>query len=355
MRRKKKEITFYILTIVSCLVAMTVIVVAALLIYDKAKEKAAEKEAQEALAELPVTYSQAEVDQMLAQAVTEAEEETRKEVSDSILSTIAQRLSNGDTMVETLRPLYPNDIVVVSNGAFHFVPIRDDFKKHSLVQENLQQLENGELQYVEDGQVVSHKGIDVSKYQGVIDWQKVAADGVEFAFIRVGIRGYGTEGKIVLDEQFAANVQGAKAAGIKVGVYFFGQAITEAEAIEEAQFVLEQIAPYEIDYPVVYDVEKVSAKDGRMNQLSVEERTKVTLTFLNTIKDAGYTPMIYSNMEMLSVLIDMAQLEGVEKWYANYGTQLYFPYEYAVWQYSEKGTVDGINGEVDMNISFKEW
>ena len=104
--------------------------------------------------------------------------------------------------------------------------------------------EDGEVQYMQDGQVVSHKGIDVSKHQGNIDWTKVAADGVEFAFIRVGLRGYGTEGKLVEDEYFEQNIKGALQAGIKVGVYFYSQAITDAELLEEANLVLEKVKPY---------------------------------------------------------------------------------------------------------------
>ena len=244
---------------------------------------------------------------------------------------------------------------VVSNGKFHFVPIRDDLKKHGLLEENLEVLENGELQYVQDGNVVSHKGIDVSRYQGDIDWEKVAASGVEYAFIRVGVRGYGEEGRIVLDEKFEDNVKGATAAGVKVGVYFFSQAITDEEALEEADMVLGAIDGYDVTYPIVYDVEKTSAAHGRMNQLSVEDRTRMARIFVDRIKEAGYTPMIYSNMEMWSVLIDMASFEDIEKWFAYYKTDLYFPYEYAVWQYTDKGTVDGIKGDVDLNISFKEW
>lgn len=359
MKRRRKEVLFYIITIFSCLVAMTIVVTAALLIYDRMKEKAKieeEKAAIEAMGNAEViTYTEDEVNLMLAEAISGAESRTREVVSGQILSTIETNLSEGDTMVATLRPLYPDKVVVVSNGAFHFLPIREDFKKHSLVQENLQVLENGEMQYVQDGQVVSKKGIDVSRYQGDIDWEKVAADGVEYAFIRLGIRGYGVEGHIVLDETFEQNIKGAKAAGVKVGIYFFTQAITEEEALEEANFVLEQVAPYAIDYPIVLDVEKTSAQDGRMNQLTVEQRTNVSLVFLNRIKEAGYTPMVYANMEMLSVLIDMESLEEFDKWFAFYDTSIYFPYEYAVWQYSEKGRVDGISSEVDLNISFKEW
>lgn len=354
MSRKKREITFYTTTIISCLVAMTVVVIAALLIYDRIREKADEKEVQEALASAPVTYTQEEVDAMLSQAVSDAQEQAGREAEERLLAALEESLVNGPSTVQSLRPFYPDDIVVVSNGVFHFVPINDNLKKHGLVQENIQVLENGELQYVESGQVVSHKGIDVSKYQGSIDWEKVAADGVEFAIIRLGYRGYGEEGRLVEDETFKSNIEGANAAGIKVGVYFFAQAVTEEEALEEARFVLDLIAPYKVEYPVVYDVEK-TREDGRMNKLTQEERTQVTVTFLNAIREAGYTPMLYGNMEMLSVLIDIEALEEYEKWYAYYGSELYFPYHFSMWQYSEKGAVDGIKGNVDLNISFKDW
>lgn len=351
--RKKKEILFYVATVCGCLLAMLVVVVAALLIYDKIRSK--EEELQAVANPEVITYSEEEVEQMVAEAVMSAETESKKQATADILLKLQNSLENGNTVVESLRPLYPNDIVVVSNGQFHFVPIRDDLRRHNLQQENLQVSENGELTYSENGEIISTKGIDVSRYQGNIDWKKVAEEGVEFAIIRVGIRGYGQEGNIVLDEKFAQNVKGATEAGIEVGVYFFAQAITEEEAHEEADVVLEAIKGYNITYPVVYDVEKTSAKDGRMNQLSVEERTKITRIFVDRVKEAGYTPMIYSNMEMWSVLLDMAQFEDIDKWFAYYDTDLYFPYEYAIWQYSDTGKINGIDGNVDLNISFKDW
>ena len=258
-------------------------------------------------------------------------------------------------MVETLRPYYPNELVVVSNGTFNFVPIRDDLQKNDYVLENLNILEDGEVQYMQDGQVVSHKGIDVSKHQGNIDWTKVAADGVEFAFIRVGLRGYGTEGKLVEDEYFEQNVKGALQAGIKVGVYFYSQAITDEELLEEANLVLEKVKPYNIELPIVFDVEKVSGGKGRANELSVEERTRLTALFCQTIQYAGYKPMIYHNMEMGTLMLDLGQLEQYDKWFAYYNDDLYYPYAYKVWQYSEKGAVDGINEEVDLNIWFGDF
>ena len=212
-------------------------------------------------------------------------------------------------------------------------------------------MENGEFQYLTDGQVTSHKGIDVSSHQGNIDWNLVAQDGVEFAIIRVGYRGYGSEGRLVVDEKFENNIKGATAAGIKVGVYFFSQAINEAELLEEANLVLEQIAPYKIECPVVYDVEKTSAQ-GRMNAISVEERTQLTKLFCQTIADAGYRPMIYHNTEMGALLINIAELEDYDKWYASYSDQMFYPYDYKIWQYSDKGKIQGISTDVDLNICF---
>ncbi len=298
-----------------------------------------------------ITYTQQELDAKLEEAVREAESRAVESTTKEILEGIKQALSEGDTMVEALRPFYSDELVVVSEGKIHFIPIQDNLKKNNYLNEKLNILESGEYQYVENGQVTSHKGIDVSKFQGDIDWQKVAADGVEFAFIRVGNRGYGS-GKLVEDETFEENIEGALSAGIKVGVYFYTQAINEEEVLEEANLVLEKIAPYKIECPIVFDVEKVSGDTGRMNVISVEERTNLTLLFCQTIENAGYKPMIYHNMEMGALMLDLETLENYDKWFAYYNPEFYYPYDYKIWQYTHQGTVDGIKGDVDVNISF---
>ncbi len=295
-----------------------------------------------------VVYSQAELDQEVAEAVARAQDEEAVRV----LNGIKESLSAGTTTVETLRPYYPDDIVVVSDGRFHFVPVNKSLKLNQLDVANLQILENGEYQYLTDGQVTSHKGIDVSSHQGDIDWNLVAQDGVEFAIIRLGYRGYGKEGNLMEDTKFDANIQGAKAAGIKVGVYIFSQAINDEEVLAEASLVLNKIAPYQLDCPVVYDVERTSA-DGRMNNISVEERTHLTQLFCQTIENAGYTPMIYHNTQMGALMIDIAALEDYDKWYASYSDQMFYPYEYKIWQYSDKGKIPGISTNVDLNICFE--
>ncbi len=315
-----------------------------------------------------VVYSQEELDMQVALAVTEAENRAAMEVEsliqsrideavrtaeeqahEGVLDNIRTGLSDGQTMLETLRPLYPEEMLVASGGQYHFVPINRQLRQSQLVQENVNLLESGEIQYMSDGQVISHKGIDVSRHQGDIDWTKVAQDGVEFAFIRVAYRGYGT-GKLEEDSNFEQNIQGAQAAGIKTGVYFYSQAINEEEVLEEANLVLQKIAPYQLECPVVFDVELVSGANGRMNNITPEERTNLALLFCQTIEAAGYKPMIYHNTEMGALKIDVAALEDYDKWFASYSETLYYPYEYKVWQYTPNGKVDGISKEVDLNI-----
>ena len=211
---------------------------------------------------------------------------------------------------------------------------------------------DGEMEYHLNGNKVSKKGIDVSKYQGEIDWNLVRGSNVEYAFLRLGIRGY-ESGAIVLDETFETNIQGATSAGVGVGVYFFTQAITVEEAIEEADFVLEQIAPYQVTYPVVLDVEDITDELARTKNLTKEERTEIAIAFLERIKEAGYTPMIYGNLKTFLVMLDMEKLEEYSKWFAYYTYPIYFPYAYDYLQYTEKGTVLGIEGEVDLNLSFQ--
>lgn len=366
-KRKKNNTIASILVMTGCLIVLVLVTYIAGILYswidskfqDNANDLAAAADAgiqsleseSTQTQEVAKTYTQEEVDALIAEAKQQAEDEEENK----ILSGIRDGLTSGTTMVETLRPYYPNELVVVSNGTFNFVPIREDLQKNDYVMDNLNILEDGEVQYLQDGQVVSHKGIDVSKHQGDIDWTKVAADGVEFAFVRAGLRGYGTEGKLVEDDTFEQNVTGALQAGLKVGVYFYSQAITEEEVLEEANLVLEKVKPYNIQLPIVFDVEKVSGGKGRANALSVEERTHLAALFCQTIQDAGYKPMIYHNMEMGTLMLDLGQLEQYDKWFAYYNDDLYYPYAYKIWQYSEHGAVDGINEEVDLNIWFGDF
>jgi GH25 family lysozyme M1 (1,4-beta-N-acetylmuramidase) len=266
----------------------------------------------------------------------------------------ASLTSDGYNPIRAIRELFPENFIYYDEGTYAFAPVLDEVLKHNLLSENFVKTDSGEMQYVENGEVVSHKGIDVSKYQGSIDWEKVKEDGIEYAFIRLGIRGY-ESGKIVLDEYFDENMRGANEAGIMAGVYFYTQAVTVEEAVEEAQFVIENLAEYDVPYPVVFDVELVDGANGRANAVSKEDRTNIAIAFCDTIKAAGYTPMIYGNVKCFTKLLDMTKLENYEKWYAFYDDYMYMPYNVSCWQYTEKGTVSGIKGKVDMNVSFRTW
>lgn len=357
-RRRKKRLQAVLLALV-IFIALIAAVVCGLLIFSQWQERnAAEEEVTSSSSEMEivetaVSYTEDEVQEMLKAAVEEAMEEATLAGKAEILNGLKASLLEGTTVVETLRPYYPNEIVLVSSGQFHFVPINRELAQNSLDPANLNVLESGEYQYLTDNQVTSHKGIDVSSHQGKIDWEQVAADGVEFAIIRVGFRGYGS-GKLVEDEQAAANLEGATAAGIPIGVYFFSQATTEEEVLEEVEMTLQAVEGYDLALPIVYDVEKVSG-DGRMNAISVEDRTAFTKLFCDKVQEAGYDSMIYFNTEMAALLVNIEELEDYKKWYASYSEQMFFPYDYTIWQYSDKGSIAGISTAVDLNISFSKF
>lgn len=194
------------------------------------------------------------------------------------------------------------------------------------------------------------KGVDVSKYQGNIDWNKVKASGIEFAIIRVGYRGYGT-GVLVEDSTFRQNIKGATAAGLKVGLYFYSQAINETEAVEEASMVISLCQGYNISYPIYFDTEKVAGDTGRADNISRAQRTANAVAFCETIRNSGYKAGVYSYASWFYNQLNMASLSPYSIWIAQYRDQLSFDYNYDIWQYSSTGTVPGIPKPTDMNVS----
>lgn len=191
-------------------------------------------------------------------------------------------------------------------------------------------------------------GIDVSYAQGAIDWNRVAKAGIKFAIIRAAFRGYGT-GRIVADEWFERNIKGAAAAGIKVGVYFFSQAVNEKEGAEEADHIINQIRNYKVTLPVVIDTEYVSDSRARGNLISKEIRTAAVKAFCERSLQRGYTPMIYASTSWLNNQLDMSKLSVYKVWVAQYYSRVTYNGKYQCWQYTSSGHVAGINTKVDMN------
>ena len=194
-----------------------------------------------------------------------------------------------------------------------------------------------------------NRGIDVSKYQGNIDWGAVAASGINFAIIRVGYRG-SSSGALVQDPYFKKNISGATKAGIKVGLYFFTQAVNEAEAVEEASMAMSLASGYKVTYPIFIDTE--SASGGRANGLSKSTRTAVVKAFCQTIRNGGYKAGVYASKSWYANQLNASALNGYCIWVAQYNSSCTYSGKYDMWQYSSKGSVSGIKGNVDMNISY---
>ncbi len=203
-----------------------------------------------------------------------------------------------------------------------------------------------------DGEPAPKQGVDVSSHQGKIDWAAVAADGIDFAMIRVGYRGY-TQGTTSLDEYFYENVAGALANGIEVGVYFFSQALDREEAVEEAELVLRAIEGLDISYPIVFDWEEIE-EEARTDGMDPNVLTGAARAFCRTIKAAGYTPGVYFNQRQGYEHYNLVALEEYMLWLAQYDEAPDFQYGFQMWQYSCTGQVDGIETDVDLNLSFWE-
>lgn len=209
-------------------------------------------------------------------------------------------------------------------------------------------LENGRM-HCNDTNVNLVHGIDVSAHQGAIDWDKVSADEIDFAIVRAAYRGY-TAGSLNRDSMFDVNIHDAARAGLDVGVYIFSQAISVEEAIEEADYLLDIIAPYQITGPVVFDWEVIGTKNARTYGLDTETLCAAANAFCRRIAQAGYTPMVYFNPYCGYVKYDLSEIMDYDFWFAQYKAQPDFYYNFQMWQYTSSGKVDGITGNVDLDV-----
>ena len=235
-------------------------------------------------------------------------------------------------------------------GAFEYVNNEKwvDGMKLNILDSSKFKWVNG-IPYYKDSQL----GIDVSSHQGSIDWNKVKNDGVEFVILRVGFRGYGPSGLLRNDARFEEYYAGAKSVGLPIGVYFFSQAINEQEAIEEANLMLQATNGKQIDLGYVYDLEDITYDGARTDNMSASQWTRNAVAFLNTIKAAGKKGIIYTNMSWYREKYYIDKLYEWDIWLAQYGTKTpSLPYEFKIWQFSDKGRIDGINTKVDMNVKF---
>ena len=218
-------------------------------------------------------------------------------------------------------------------------------------------IEDGFMAYFdENGKKISHFGVDLSYHNGSVDFEKLKAAGCEFVMIRCGFRGY-TEGGLMADERYGEYMKKAQAAGLDVGVYFFTQAISEEEAVEEADFVIELLNGATLQYPIAFDTEYVNDEGARTNtnEISDELRSRICIAFCERIREHGYYPIIYASENWMRREMDLKLLGDYEMWAAQYREENDFLYDFTMWQYTESGEIDGVKGEVDLNVSLVDY
>lgn len=221
--------------------------------------------------------------------------------------------------------------------------------------DNLQYDENGYPSYYEDGKKISHLGVDLSEYQGDVDFAAMKNAGVEFVMLRIGGRYYGDDGLLYTDKAFDNYYQQAKAAGLKVGAYFFSQAASAEDAAEEAKYAIEKLSGKQLDYPIALDWENIADDTARTDNVTGDQLTDIAETFCDTVTASGYKSLVYSNTQQMFVMYDFETMKDYDFWLADYREFPTMYYKFDMWQYTKEGTIPGVEGTVDMNISFTDF
>ena len=221
--------------------------------------------------------------------------------------------------------------------------------------DNLQYDENGYPSYYEDGKKISHLGADLSEYQGDVDFAAMKNAGVEFVMLRIGGRYYGDDGLLYTDKAFDNYYQQAKAAGLKVGAYFFSQAASAEDAAEEAKYSIEKLSGKQLDYPIALDWENIADDTARTDNVTGDQLTDIAETFCDTVTASGYKSLVYSNTQQMFVMYDFETMKDYDFWLADYREFPTMYYKFDMWQYTMEGKIDGVEGTVDLNISFTDF
>lgn len=279
----------------------------------------------------------------LANGKTAVYDKTEKEDSSSTETQSSEEGSEQETRVS----------VTHADGTKEWVDLSEDIPRSKYDYSNLKS-QNSIMSYYEDGKIVSKCGADISANQGDVDFAKLKKAGCDFVMIKVGARGY-SSGNIVFDENYKDNLNAAKKAGLDIGVYFCSQALTKAEAREEADELLDAIADYNVKYPVAFVMENVDGDMARIESLDMAGRTTAAKSFLDRVKDAGYTAMLYGDKEWLLTMLDMDRLSNYDVWYAQNGKKPDYPYAFGMWQYDSAASINGISGKVALTMSFKDY
>ncbi len=243
--------------------------------------------------------------------------------------------------------------MIVTEEGEEWISISPYIAKNEYDMQNLT-YQTPEMQYYVDGTKISTFGIDINEKHAMIDFNLAKKDGVDFAMIQLGSRGY-ESGILTTDSYFKDYIKGATDAGIDVGVYFSSQAITPEEVIEEVAYIVEQIGTYPVAYPIVMRMDSIAFDNARTDDLEPSERTELVKVFVEEVEAAGYIPMLHGSKAFLLQSVELSQLEDVDIWLSNEGDLPDYPYEFHIWQYDTMAQVDGIAGTTNLNISFIDY
>lgn len=246
-------------------------------------------------------------------------------------------------------------MITWQDGSTEWVAINPYLKTHNYDFTNLIN-RSGHMEYYENGNVTSSFGVDISKDNDYIDFYKLAKAGADFVMIRLGARGYQT-GQLVIDDYFVDNLKRATDAGLDIGIYFVSQAISEDEALEEADLVIENLSDYDIDYPICYVMQYTNNESSRVEILDKNEKTDIAIAFMDRISARGYVPMIYGTKLWLIKYLDLTKIVShYDIWLSQPEESLPdFPYKFSMWQYNNSGVIDGIKGTVNFNVALTDF
>ncbi|MBE6824632.1 MAG: lysozyme [Ruminococcaceae bacterium] len=249
------------------------------------------------------------------------------------------------------------EIISINDPAMGTIEIEavEGFAKNTYDNDSFFIDENGMMTYYIDDEVASCMGVDLSEFQGEVDFEKVKEQGFTFVILRIGGRYYSQEGGMYVDTNLHNYYKGARDAGLKVGGYFFSQATNEEEGLEEAEYALNQIRGMKFDYPIAFDWEIIEGDTARTDGVTGESLTDAAIAFCDTIEENGFKSIIYSNTNLMYYKYDLERLKDYEFWIADYENHPSMYYNFTMWQYNIEGEVDGISGPVDMNICMKNY
>lgn len=244
-------------------------------------------------------------------------------------------------------------ILTLADGSEETVDYIDSLTRSSYDSEQFV-YQKPEMKYYVDGKQSSAFGVDISSKSGKVDFSKLKKAGCDFCMVRIGQRGY-SSGKIVMDEACKNNLEGAKKAGLKIGAYFYSQAITKDEVLEEADSLLDAIDDYTVTYPIMFDMEAVSDDLARTDALDVATRTKLAKLFMDEIEDAGYKVILYGNLEWLLTKLDLEALSDYDICVAQDSDSPDYPYEFQMWQYKSAAAINGVEEDTRLFVSLKDY